>query len=38
MTRNGGEAILVAVPRLDVMLNLNAAFTFLYLGKIVKGC
>ena len=38
MVRNGGEAILVGVPRLDVMLNLNAAFTFLYLAKTVKGC
>jgi Zn-dependent alcohol dehydrogenase len=23
---------------MDVMLNLNAAFTFLYLAKTVKGC
>lgn len=38
MTRNGGEAILVGVPGLDVMLNLNPAFTFLYLAKTVKGC
>jgi S-(hydroxymethyl)glutathione dehydrogenase/alcohol dehydrogenase len=38
MTRQGGEAIIVGVPRLDVMLNLNAAFTFLYLNKTVKGC
>jgi S-(hydroxymethyl)glutathione dehydrogenase/alcohol dehydrogenase len=38
MTRNGGEAILVGVPRMDVMLELNAAFTFLYLAKTVKGC
>jgi NDMA-dependent alcohol dehydrogenase len=38
MARNGGEAVLVGVPRLDVMLNLNAAFTFLYLAKTVKGC
>jgi S-(hydroxymethyl)glutathione dehydrogenase/alcohol dehydrogenase len=38
MTRNGGQAILVGVPRMDVMLNLNAAFTFLYLAKTVKGC
>jgi S-(hydroxymethyl)glutathione dehydrogenase / alcohol dehydrogenase len=38
MTRNGGEAILVGVPRMDLMLNLNAAFTFLYLAKTVKGC
>ena len=34
----GGEAVLVGVPRMDVMLNLNAAFTFLYLAKTVKGC
>ena len=38
MVRNGGEAILVGVPRMDVILNLNAAFTFLYLAKTVKGC
>ncbi len=38
MIRPGGEAILVGVPRLDVMLELNAAFTFLYLDKTVKGC
>lgn len=38
MARNGGEAVLVGVPRMDVMLNLNAAFTFLYLAKSVKGC
>ncbi len=38
MTRNGGEAVLVGVPRMDVMLNLNAAFTFLYLAKTIKGC
>jgi S-(hydroxymethyl)glutathione dehydrogenase/alcohol dehydrogenase len=38
MTRSGGEVILVGVPRLDVMLNLNAAFTFLYTAKTIKGC
>jgi Zn-dependent alcohol dehydrogenase len=38
MTRNGGEAILVGVPRFDVMLNLNAALTFLYTAKSIKGC
>lgn len=38
MTRNGGEVILVGVPRLDVMLSLNAAFTFLYTAKTIKGC
>ncbi len=38
MIRPGGEAVLVGVPRMDVMLNLNAAFTFLYLNKTIKGC
>ncbi|MDQ6697522.1 MAG: Zn-dependent alcohol dehydrogenase [Actinomycetota bacterium] len=38
MVRPGGEAILVGVPRMDVTLELNAAFTFLYLDKTVKGC
>ncbi|HEX8804379.1 MAG TPA: Zn-dependent alcohol dehydrogenase [Acidimicrobiales bacterium] len=38
MTRNGGEAILVGVPALDVTLQLNAALTFLYTTKTVKGC
>jgi S-(hydroxymethyl)glutathione dehydrogenase/alcohol dehydrogenase len=37
-TRPGGEIVLVGVPRLDVFLNLNAAFTFLYMAKTVKGC
>ncbi|CAN5751471.1 NDMA-dependent alcohol dehydrogenase [soil metagenome] len=36
--RQGGEVILVGVPRMDVMLNLNAAFTWLYLAKTIKGC
>jgi S-(hydroxymethyl)glutathione dehydrogenase/alcohol dehydrogenase len=38
MVRPGGEVILVGVPRMDVFLNLNAAFTFLYMAKTVKGC
>lgn len=38
LTRNGGEVVLVGVPRMDVMLSLPAAFTFLYLAKTVKGC
>ncbi len=38
MTRKGGQAVLVGVPRLDVMINLPAAFAFLYLAKTVKGC
>jgi S-(hydroxymethyl)glutathione dehydrogenase / alcohol dehydrogenase len=36
--RQGGEVVLVGVPRMDVMLNLNAAFTWLYLAKTIKGC
>jgi S-(hydroxymethyl)glutathione dehydrogenase/alcohol dehydrogenase len=36
--RQGGEAILVGVPRMDVFLNLHASFTFLYTAKTVKGC
>jgi S-(hydroxymethyl)glutathione dehydrogenase/alcohol dehydrogenase len=38
MTRAGGEAVLVGVPPLTVMLNLNVALTFLYMSKSVKGC
>ena len=38
MARSGGEAVLVGVPRFDVMLNLNAALTFLYTAKSIKGC
>ena len=38
MIRQGGEAILVGVPRMDVFLNLHASFTFLYTAKTVKGC
>jgi S-(hydroxymethyl)glutathione dehydrogenase/alcohol dehydrogenase len=36
--RPGGEVILVGVPRMDVFLTLNAAFTWLYLAKTIKGC
>ena len=36
--RPGGEVVLVGVPRMDVMLELNAAFTWLYLAKTIKGC
>lgn len=38
MTRRGGETILVGVPRLDVMLSVNPAFSFIYTAKTVKGC
>ncbi|MEO6627835.1 MAG: zinc-binding dehydrogenase, partial [Aquihabitans sp.] len=37
-TRAGGQVILVGVPRMDVMVNLNVAFTWLYLAKTIKGC
>ncbi|MCC5953832.1 MAG: Zn-dependent alcohol dehydrogenase [Acidimicrobiia bacterium] len=38
LARQGGEVVLVGVPRMDVFLNLNAALTFLYMAKTVKGC
>lgn len=38
MTRRGGETVLVGVPRLDVMLNVNPAFSFIYTAKTLKGC
>jgi len=38
MTRNGGETILVGVPRRDVTLSLPAAVTFLYANKTLRGC
>ncbi|MDP9442742.1 MAG: Zn-dependent alcohol dehydrogenase [Actinomycetota bacterium] len=38
MTRRGGETVLVGVPRLDVMLNVNPAFAFIYTARTVKGC
>ena len=38
MVRMGGQAIFVGVPRMDVFLNLHAAFTWLYGAKTVKGC
>ncbi|HEX7168949.1 MAG TPA: Zn-dependent alcohol dehydrogenase [Acidimicrobiales bacterium] len=38
MTRRGGETILVGVPRLDVNLNVNPAFSLIYTAKTIKGC
>ena len=38
MTRRGGEAILVGVPRMDVMLTLPAFFGVVLQGKSIKGC
>lgn len=38
LTRNGGECILVGVPRMDAILEIPAAFEFLYFNKTIKGC
>ena len=38
MARPGGEVVIVGVPRMEVMVTLNAAFTWLYLAKTIKGC
>jgi S-(hydroxymethyl)glutathione dehydrogenase/alcohol dehydrogenase len=38
MTRKGGEAVLVGVPRMDVMLNVPAALSFVYTAKTLTGC
>ena len=38
MTRRGGETILVGVPRLDVNVNVNPAFSLIYTAKAIKGC
>jgi len=36
--RAGGEVVLVGVPRMDVLITLNVAFTWLYQAKTIKGC
>ena len=38
MTRRGGEAILVGVPRMEVMLELPAFFGVVLMSKTIKGC
>ena len=38
MTRRGGQAILVGVPRMDAMINLPAFFGLVLAEKTVKGC
>jgi S-(hydroxymethyl)glutathione dehydrogenase / alcohol dehydrogenase len=38
MTRRGGQAILVGVPRMDVMLTLPAFFGVVLAEKTIKGC
>jgi len=38
MTRRGGQAILVGVPRMDVMINLPAFLGVILAEKTIKGC
>jgi NDMA-dependent alcohol dehydrogenase len=38
MARRGGQAILVGVPRMDVMINLPAFFGVVLAEKTIKGC
>lgn len=38
MTRRGGQAILVGVPRMDVIINLPAFFGVVLAEKTIKGC
>jgi S-(hydroxymethyl)glutathione dehydrogenase / alcohol dehydrogenase len=38
MTRRGGEAVLVGVPRMDVMLQIPAFLGLVLMGKTIKGC
>lgn len=38
MTRRGGQAILVGIPRLDVMLTLSAMLGVILQERTIKGC
>ncbi len=38
MTRRGGEAILVGVPKMEVMLEVPAFFSVVFWSKTIKGC
>jgi len=38
MTRRGGQAVLVGIPRLDVMLTLPAMLGFVLQERTIKGC
>jgi len=38
MTRRGGQAILVGVPRMEVMVQLPAFFGVVFQEKTIKGC
>ena len=37
MTRRGGQAILVGVPKMDVMVNVPAFFGVVLMEKTIKG-
>ncbi|TMM10876.1 MAG: Zn-dependent alcohol dehydrogenase [Actinobacteria bacterium] len=38
MTRRGGQAILVGVPKMDAMINIPAFFGVVFSEKTIKGC
>jgi Zn-dependent alcohol dehydrogenase len=38
MTRRGGQTILVGVPKIDAMFNVNAALGLVIMEKQVRGC
>ena len=38
MTRRGGEAILVGVPKMEVLLEVPAFFSVVFWSKTIKGC
>ena len=38
MTRRGGQAILVGVPRMDVMINVPAFLGVILQERTIKGC
>jgi len=38
MTRRGGQAILVGIPRMDVMVTLPAMLGIVLAGRTIKGC
>jgi NDMA-dependent alcohol dehydrogenase len=38
MARRGGQAVLVGVPKMDVMVNIPAALGFVIMEKQIRGC
>jgi NDMA-dependent alcohol dehydrogenase len=38
LTRRGGEAVLVGVPRFEVLLEVPAFFSVILMAKTIKGC